>query len=83
MKTVQLKFFAQLREQLGIAEIAIPADQAPNLDSLLNWLHTQHPQWSEALQQPLTRAVNEEVINGNIDLKPGDEVALFPPVTGG
>ncbi|WP_108125245.1 MoaD/ThiS family protein [Saccharospirillum mangrovi] len=83
MRTVQLKFFARLREQIGIAEIAIPADQAPNLDKLMNWLQTQHPQWSDALQQPLTRAVNEEVVNGNIDLKPGDQVALFPPVTGG
>lgn len=83
MKTVQLKFFARLREQLGIAEIAIPADQAPNLDSLMNWLQTQHPHWREALDQPLTRAVNEEVVNGNVELNPGDQVALFPPVTGG
>lgn len=83
MKTVQLKFFARLREQVGISEIAIPADQAPNLDSLVTWLQTQHPQWREALEQPLTRAVNEEVVNGNVDLKPGDQVALFPPVTGG
>lgn len=83
MRTIQLKFFARLREELGIAEIAIPADQAPNIDSLVGWLKTQHPQWREALEQPLMRAVNEEVVNGNVDLRPGDEVALFPPVSGG
>lgn len=83
MKQIQLKFFARLREELGTAEMEVPVDQAPTLDALVDWLMTEQPNWQAALQGPLLRAVNQDMVNGNVELKAGDEVALFPPVTGG
>lgn len=83
MSTIQLKFFARLREELNTAELDVPAGQAPDLDALIDWLVAEHPGWKSSLDGPLLRAVNQEMVNGNPSLKAGDEVALFPPVTGG
>lgn len=83
MSTIQLKFFARLREDLGTSELAIPAEQAPTLDALVDWLVREYPRWREPLDGPLLRAVNQEMVNGDAPLRAGDEVALFPPVTGG
>jgi len=83
MSTIQLKFFARLREELNTSELVVPAEQAPDLDALVGWLVSEHPSWKPSLEAPLLRAVNQEMVNGNPALKAGDEVALFPPVTGG
>lgn len=83
MSTIQLKFFARLREELGTHELDVPAGNAPDLESLIRWLIQQHPGWQRSLEAPLLQAVNQEMVNGNPSLQAGDEVALFPPVTGG
>lgn len=83
MSTIHLKFFARLREELQASEMEVPSEQAPDMDALINWLVTRNPQWKSSLDAPLLRAVNQEMVNGNPTLKAGDEVALFPPVTGG
>lgn len=83
MSTIQLKFFARLREELGTSELTVPAEQAPTLGTLLDWLVSEHPRWRESLDAPLLRAVNQEMVNGDVALRAGDEVALFPPVSGG
>ncbi len=83
MSTIHLKFFARLREELQASEMEVPSDQAPDMNALMGWLIARHPNWKPSLDAPLLRAVNQEMVNGNPALKPGDEVALFPPVTGG
>ncbi|MEP4546620.1 MAG: MoaD/ThiS family protein [Saccharospirillum sp.] len=80
---VQVKFFARLREELGVSSLNIPAEVVPDLDALLDWLVKAHPQWQPALQGKLMTAVNQSMTSSNVALQPGDEVALFPPVTGG
>ena len=52
---------------------------------LLAWLKERGPRFAEALQDPtvVRVAVNHDVARGDTPLKAGDEVALFPPVTGG
>ncbi|WP_127555759.1 MoaD/ThiS family protein [Saccharospirillum alexandrii] len=80
---VQVKFFARLREELGVSSLNIPAEEVPDLDALLDWLVKAHPQWQPALQGKLMTAVNQNMTSSNATLLPGDEVALFPPVTGG
>lgn len=83
MSHIHLKFFARLREELGTAEMEVPAVQAPTLNALVGWLVEEHPQWRPQLQGPLLRAVNQNMVSGDTPLKAGDEVAIFPPVTGG
>jgi molybdopterin synthase sulfur carrier subunit len=79
-------YFARLRETLGLAheEIAHSASLT-TVAELLDHLRGRGGCWQEALaSQRLFRvAVNQEMADAAMVLKDGDEVALFPPVTGG
>lgn len=82
-ETFKLKFFARLKDDLGTAELDVPAGQVADTDALKTWLNQQFPERQAAFQRPLLTAVNHDMVNGTTALKAGDEVALFPPVTGG
>jgi len=82
MKKVRVIFFASLREEVGCDEIVV---QAGSLNELLDELRRQ---LSETAIIALTAenvriAVNQMLVDGVVDLQPGDEVAFLPPVTGG
>jgi len=83
---VKMLYFAWLRTRIGCGEeeIDVPAEVATVAD-LLGWLSARGAGYAEALARPdLVRvAVNQEFANADTPLKAGDEVALFPPVTGG
>lgn len=81
--SIQVIFFARLREELGVSGLTVPADEVPDLDALLDWLVKVNPQWQPMLQGALMTAVNQNMTSSNTALDAGDEVALFPPVTGG
>ena len=53
--------------------------------ALVTWLKTRGPGYAEALENldVVRVAVNQEYVGGDHPVAPGDEVALFPPVTGG
>lgn len=75
-------FFAGLREQLGIEQLQWPTTS--NIETLLNELKAQGDAWQQALQRSdLLCARNQELCSLNESLSSGDEVAFFPPVTGG
>lgn len=79
-------FFARIREQLNCASLEIPCPQAGiELDALQEQLCVEHgATWRDVLaQNNMIRAVNQVVVAKNCMLKDGDEVAFFPPVTGG
>ena len=83
---MKLLYFAWLRAKIGIAEerVELPADVA-TVAALLDWLRSRGPRFADALKDPkiVRVAVNQEYVGGDHQLQPGDEVALFPPVTGG
>ena len=83
---VTLLYFASLRERLGCSreQVALPAASA-TVATLLEHLRARDARWSEALgsAQPWRVAVNQRMADPATPLKPGDEVAFFPPVTGG
>ena len=83
---LKVLFFASVREQLDCAalDIALP-DQGLDLENLRAMLWSQRdPKWRGVLEQEnLICAVNHVVIGRNCTLTDGDEVAFFPPVTGG
>lgn len=81
---IRVRFFARVREALGTDELAFsPADVA-DLDALQERLQQRGEPWRSVLDEPnLLRAVNHEVVHGNRALAEGDEVAFYPPVTGG
>jgi molybdopterin synthase sulfur carrier subunit len=81
---VNILYFASFREMLGQASEQLPA-QFTTVDALINELATRGDNWKQALQdnQNLQIAVNHDVACRNTEIKAGDEVAFFPPVTGG
>jgi len=80
---IKVLFFARLREQLGTEAIDIPWQPESTVGTLLQQILADHPAWSEFLSKPLMKAVNQEMSQDEQALSDGDEVAFFPPVTGG
>jgi sulfur-carrier protein len=83
---VKILFFAGLREQLGVSgeEIELPSD-VTSVAGLRSHLMQRGGAWQSAFAgKKLVRiAVNQEMVSAASPIKPGDEVAFFPPVTGG
>ncbi|MFB9887256.1 molybdopterin converting factor subunit 1 [Balneatrix alpica] len=81
---IKVLFFASFRDQLGCAELRLEWPQAAPLSSLLAQLQGRGERWQEVLGQPnLLMALNQELVDGQAEVVDGDEVAFFPPVTGG
>ncbi len=76
-------FFASIRERLGVERLTCAHEQ--NVELLIAALCRAHgAKWEEVLLAPnVIVAVNHEVVSGVHALRDGDEVAFFPPVTGG
>jgi sulfur-carrier protein len=83
---VKLLYFAWLRARIGRAEeeVALPP-QVHDVAGLLDWLRSRSPGHAEALQNlAIVRvAVNQDYVGLEHPVRDGDEVAIFPPVTGG
>ncbi|MFK7161652.1 cyclic pyranopterin monophosphate synthase MoaC [Marinospirillum sp. MEB164] len=85
-ESVRVCFFAELREQLGQEQVEVPLQglAALNVADLRQWLIQQYPDWAQALGAPqLLAAVNQQMAKASHPVQAGDEVAFFPPVTGG
>ncbi len=81
---IRIIFFAQLRESLGVGEIQWQLDHEEKLEILLIALQSQSESWRKALSnQNLLMSINKQFAKPKSIVKPGDEVAFFPPVTGG
>lgn len=81
---IRVLFLAQLREQLGIAEVQIAAESVVSIATLKQYLVAGNPHWEEYLSNSkLLVAVNHQYAKTDMAIKSGDEVAFFPPVTGG
>ncbi|WP_438767187.1 cyclic pyranopterin monophosphate synthase MoaC [Kushneria sp. TE3] len=84
-RPIEIRFFAELRERLGIEKLSVLPGHlsSPTLKALKEWIKSQ-VESPQALDQPrLLCAVNHDMVQGDVTINPGDEVAFFPPVTGG
>ena len=83
---ITLLYFARLRETLGVTseKIALPAGVS-SLESVRAMLVARDGVWAVELAagRAFRAAVNQEVASGDTPVADGDEVAFFPPVTGG
>ncbi len=85
MTRVNVLYFARLREAFGRSseELDLPEDQA-TVGALIGLLRRRGEVWLRELEgRPFRVAVNQEMVGLDAPLAPGDEVAIFPPVTGG
>ncbi len=83
---MRLLYFAWLRAKIGTAEeeLELPA-QVTDVNGLLLWLKSRGPGYAEALKDLKTVrvAVNQNYVGPEHPIRDRDEVAIFPPVTGG
>jgi sulfur-carrier protein len=83
---VTILYFARLREALGTAreELALPAGVA-NLGALRQALASRGEAWAHELahSRNVRMAVNQDMASTDTPVSDGDEIAFFPPVTGG
>jgi molybdopterin converting factor subunit 1 len=83
---MKLLYFAWLKVKTGVAEEEVaPPPEVTTVAQLLDWLKGRGPGYAEALEDTsaLRVAVNQEYARPGDPVGPDDEVALFPPVTGG
>jgi molybdopterin synthase sulfur carrier subunit len=83
---IDVHFFANLRETLGQDLVRLPwSAELGSVRALVAALaQLKGAAWRQALQdEQVLVAVNQEVADLDAALKDGDEVAFFPPVTGG
>jgi sulfur-carrier protein len=83
---ITLLYFAWVRERIGTGEeqFALP-EGVTTTGMLLDWLTARSPRHAEALAERtrIRMAVNQDYVDLDHLLRDGDEIALFPPVTGG
>jgi molybdopterin converting factor subunit 1 len=81
---MRLLYFAALRERLGCAseDLALP-EGVVDVAGLLELLRSRGGVWELALATRFRVAVNQQMAQSGTPLTDADEVALFPPVTGG
>jgi len=75
---IYVKFFASLREQVGQAEVQISEASVSTVLDAWNSATNQM-----AMPENTLMAVNMDYVEASHAVKAGDEVAFFPPVTGG
>lgn len=84
--TLRLLYFAWLRERVGLAEeeVALP-DRVATVGDLMAWQRGRSAAHDSAFAASarVRCAVNQEFAAADAPVVAGDEVAFFPPVTGG
>lgn len=83
---IKVLYFARLREQLGTASEEIPSDEGPKtVGDLATLLRRRGGAWADVLgeDETIMAAVNQAMARPETPVEDGDEVAFFPPVTGG
>ena len=83
---MKLLYFAWVRTRIGCSQedVTLPEDVV-DVAGLIAWLKTRGPEYEAVLAdgKVVRVAVNQEFARPGDPVGPDDEVALFPPVTGG
>jgi molybdopterin synthase sulfur carrier subunit len=83
---VKLIYFAWVRQKVGVGEETVEAPrEAKTVGDIAAWLKSRGGGYADAFAdlKRLRAAVNQEHADFSAGVRPGDEVAFFPPVTGG
>src|SRR5262245_2722491 len=79
---VRLLFFASIKDIMGARQIHMDVPEGTTVSDLLTHLEANHPRIRDYRPFVLT-SVNEEYVDQKTRVHEGDEVAIFPPVSGG
>ena len=83
---IKVLFFAKLRELFGTNQVDVTFTESDNkVSDVLAALRQKGEVWAEELNEnkSFRIAVNQEMVTEDVMINEGDEMALFPPVTGG
>lgn len=79
----KIVFFAQIRELIGENSIELNA-KGMTVEQLIEQLSLTNDKWSLALKEhTVLCAINKSLVDHQYLIQPNDEIAFFPPVTGG
>ena len=82
---IKILFFASLKEQLSVGMLDYSIDNQLTVSELIDELgEKENPAWRDVLcAEDILVAVNQTIVPRDFIVNPGNEVAFFPPVTGG
>ena len=83
---VNILYFAKLREAVGVEAETLEINENFKVSDLLNFLKDREEKWSEYFNDKknlLRVAINQKIVDSDHFISDGDEIAIFPPVTGG
>ncbi|SHI02550.1 molybdopterin synthase sulfur carrier subunit [Ferrimonas marina] len=81
---IKVLFFAQIREVIGTDKLELEASEGLTAEQLRQQLVTRGDKWQLALGDAnVLVAINQTLSGWDSAIASGDEVAFFPPVTGG
>ena len=81
---MKIKYFAWIKDITNLEEEEINLNAAKNLDELKTYIIEKYPDLKKHMIKELLRfAINQEYAVNNTNLNEEDEIAIFPPVSGG
>ena len=81
---MKIKYFAWIKDITNLQEEEINLNEAKNLDELKNYIAEKYPDLKKHMIKEVLRfAINQEYAVNNTNLNEEDEIAIFPPVSGG
>ena len=84
IKMIKLLFFARIKEELGKSEMTIAFVANQSLQTLTQELIERYgDEWQILLEPDTVFSCNQRVVDRDLIVADGDEIAFFPPVTGG
>ena len=79
---IRVQFYAQLRDLIGTGELEVDLSEGGTVRELLEQIYAQQPALRSHDKNILIGA-GVEFVDRNHKLKPGEEIAIMPPVQGG
>ena len=81
---MKIKYFAWIKDITNLEEEEINFNEAKNLDELKTYIIKKYPDLKKHMIKEILRfAINQEYAVNNTNLNEEDEIAIFPPVSGG
>jgi molybdopterin converting factor subunit 1 len=79
---LKVRFFASLKDLIGDSELEVQLEEKTSVRDVFHQLESRFPELKK-YQPILLVAINQEYANLDAFVSPGDELSLFPPVSGG